>query len=517
MPVIVSRLSDLVRRTESRRASIVVPFLIISLAFAAVGYRSYQMSVRTEQSLQSLAIQYLEYSAAITARRVDTAVQAEIYRASEEWQQIERVWEGEPEFETLDEWGKQNPWILSAIYFPDFDPEATIYYTADLSGRKDDDEPQSGEFYTASGSVEYSFSPQRLIESLDPAVLAMPVRHVGHEHASGMEENAVLSFVSTELGTGLLTGAEGYTFVVPLSAPVEQFAIASNLETVIPGRGLQSQRVASVVLTALAMLTLVFGGVLAVRGLHKEAETTRLRSALVANVSHELRTPLSMIRLAAETLKRGKERLTPEQRGDLEESILRESLHLTHLVENVLDVARLQKGAKRMVLAAVDPAELVNEVIQSYRAWIASKGFEVDVDLDTAVGDQYWDRESVSRALVNLIDNAIKYSNERKKLHLALRSLPGAVGIEVRDEGVGIPPEDVQKIFDPYYRAQFSDTETRRGAGLGLTLVQQIVQAHGGRVEVESKLGKGSTFRLLFPRRAWVAEEEQAPAQSTAM
>lgn len=514
MPVIVSKLSDLVRAGESRRASILVPFLIIAIAFAALGYRSYEMSVRTEQSLESLTVQYLEYASAITARRVDTAVQAEIFRASEEWQQIERLTAGAPEFSSLAEWVSQNPWILSAVYIPDFDPSDTLYLS-ELSGSRSDEESEESEFYTASGNVRYTFSPRRLVDSIDPGTLALPVRHErGDVPAMG---DAVISVVPTEGGTGLRPVDEGYSFVVPLSAPVEQYAISAFLRTGVPGTGLQSQRVASLALTLLALLTLLFGGALAVRGLRKEAETTQLRSALVANVSHELRTPLSMIRLAAETLKRGGERLTPEQRGDLEESILRESLHLSHLVENVLDVARLQKGAKRMILAPVDPADLLMEVVSSYRAWIASKGFEVDIDLDE-VDEQYWDRESVSRAIVNLIDNAVKYSNEKKRLRIALRQLPASIAIEVGDEGIGIPPDDVQKIFDPYYRARFTDTETRRGAGLGLTLVHQIVQAHGGRVEVESKLGEGSTFRLLFPREGWSARERtRGAARSEAL
>lgn len=230
----------------------------------------------------------------------------------------------------------------------------------------------------------------------------------------------------------------------------------------------------------------------------------------MANVSHELRTPLAVIRLGAETLRRS-DRLTPEQREGLQESILREVLHLSQLVENVLDVARLQKGTKRMALAPVDPFELVESVIDSYGAWIESRGFAVDLDLEDGIDEQMWDRDSVSRAVVNLIDNAIKYSGDSRTLRLALRNNGGAVEIEVTDQGVGIHPSEIQRIFDPYYRAQFSDTETQRGAGLGLTLVQQIVQAHGGRVEVDSEPGKGSTFRLVFPKRPVAAEAGQRP------
>jgi signal transduction histidine kinase len=101
---------------------------------------------------------------------------------------------------------------------------------------------------------------------------------------------------------------------------------------------------------------------------------------------------------------------------------------------------------------------------------------------------------------LNLIDNAIKYSNEEKAIEVVLRQDEAHVIIEVKDRGIGIAAGDLARIFDPYFRAQFSDTITRRGAGLGLTLVQQILASHGGRVEVESVPGTGSTFRLMFPR-----------------
>jgi signal transduction histidine kinase len=120
--------------------------------------------------------------------------------------------------------------------------------------------------------------------------------------------------------------------------------------------------------------------------------------------------------------------------------------------------------------------------------------------VDDAIGEQMWDRDAVSRALLNLIDNAIKYSADEKAIEVVLRQDEQYVIIEVKDHGIGISGPDLQKIFDPYFRAQFSDTITRRGAGLGLTLVQQIVESHGGRVEVESTAGSGSTFRLMFPR-----------------
>jgi signal transduction histidine kinase len=124
---------------------------------------------------------------------------------------------------------------------------------------------------------------------------------------------------------------------------------------------------------------------------------------------------------------------------------------------------------------------------------------------------------AVSRALLNLIDNAIKYSGEENRaIDVVLRETAEHVIIEVRDHGIGIDSSDVSRIFDPYYRAQFSDTTTRRGAGLGLTLVQQIVESHGGRVELESALGAGSTFRLMFPRSLATGVPAELPTMARA-
>jgi signal transduction histidine kinase len=258
----------------------------------------------------------------------------------------------------------------------------------------------------------------------------------------------------------------------------------------------------SILLSAFALALTALGAYMAMRGLMREADTMKLRGALVANVSHELRTPLSMIRLGAETLKRGASRLPEKQRHEIEDSILREVLHLSHMVENVLDVARMQNSSSKVLaFTPVYPRDLLTSLVSTYESWVRSRGFDVTLHIDDAIDEQSWDREAVSRAVLNLIDNAIKYSRDEDKIiDVVLRQTEDEVVIEVNDRGIGINADDLTHIFEPYYRAQFSDTQTRRGAGLGLTLVQQIIASHGGTIEVESKPGAGSTFRLLFPR-----------------
>ena len=284
------------------------------------------------------------------------------------------------------------------------------------------------------------------------------------------------------------------------SAPITAYGVRAAVRTSYASAGWGKYRIVSIWFAVFAILVAGFGVFFAIRGLRKESEAMNLRAALIANVSHELRTPLAMIRLGAETLKRGA-KLRPEDRASLEDSILREVIHLNHLVENVLDVARLQRAGDRLAFTRVDPAGLVRSLLATYESWIVNRGFSLQLELQSGLGDQTWDADSVSRALLNLIDNAMKYSDDDKRLMVSLYQTDDNVVIAVTDHGIGIESRELGKIFEPYYRASFSDTETRRGAGLGLTLVHQIVKAHGGRIEVESTPGEGSTFRLLFPRQ----------------
>src|SRR5688500_10710604 len=140
--------------TTSFRASVVVPFVIISIAFGVLAYRSHQLSIRTERGMKALSSQYLDYAAEITARTLDAQVNAEMFQASEEWQQIERQ-VSTPTSASLREWIDKNPWVVSAIYIPDDDPTRAVYVDVE----KQDDSPGrlTSEFYTASGTVKYTY------------------------------------------------------------------------------------------------------------------------------------------------------------------------------------------------------------------------------------------------------------------------------------------------------------------------------------------------------------------------
>jgi signal transduction histidine kinase len=480
------------------RVSILLPFLIISIGLGVLAWRSYNLSARTEEGAKLLAVEYARYASEITASRVDAAARAEMATVAEEWQQLERRL-ADPTFAMLSEWMAQYEWISSAAYVPDADPASSIFASEATPAAKDDLRLRRA-FFTSTGSIEYIYDPRRLLaqQSVRAQIRQQPQAQMSGPLAiqQATELNLV---VGAPEGPRVVEG--GYAFVTTLAPPLNGFGIRSVVRmSYVGGTGWENQRTMSLWVSFLALVLLGIGAALALRGINKEAETMKLRGALIANVSHELRTPLAMIRLGAETLKRGK--VKDKDRAEIEDQILREVLLLSHLVENVLDVARIQNNSARaLAFTPVHPRDLITNLISTYESWIRSKGFTCELEIDEEVGEQYWDRDSVSRALLNLVDNAIKYSrDDDKHIEVALRQDDEHVIIEVHDHGIGISTVDQARIFDPYFRAQFSDTISRRGAGLGLTLVQQILASHGGKVEVESEAGHGSTFRLLFPR-----------------
>jgi signal transduction histidine kinase len=488
--------------------SILVPFLIISIGLGVLAWRSYELSVKMERSANTLAVQYAGYAADISARRLDNAVRSEFARVGDEWQHVERRTET-PDTEALREWIGHNEWIVSAIYVPDHDPASSIF-VSEIGDDPNSSSRFTREFFTSTGTVKYTVDPGRLLLHVRDSIRQQPLIRTTSPDMLDIQQRAEVSVVQNTKANGLVRMSDGFAFFAPLSSPLAGYTVRAAVRTAYAGTFWENQRVISMSASLAALALMTAGLILAFRGLKKESETMKLRGDLIANVSHELRTPLAMIRLGAETLKRGA-KLKEKERVEIEDQILREVLHLSHLVENVLDIARMRNGAfKTMAVTLVDPRDLVVTLINSYESWIRSKGFSIATYIEDGIDAQMWDREAVSRALLNLIDNAIKYSEDQKAIEVVVSQTPDHVVLSVRDYGIGIDARDLERIFDPYYRARFSDTQTRRGAGLGLTLVRQIVESHGGRVEVDSQPGSGSTFRMLFPRPT--AEERVAVA-----
>ena len=254
----------------------------------------------------------------------------------------------------------------------------------------------------------------------------------------------------------------------------------------------------SFLILGILSLMIIGGLVLTKHVVSKEMALARLKSDFVSNVSHELRTPLALIRLYAETLELGRI-TTREKKQQYYRIIRKESERLTALINNILDFSRIEAGRKEYEFRETDIAQLVHNTLDSYRYQIEQQGFAFEESIDSNLPAVRVDREAIARALVNLVNNALKYSTDEKFLGVKLYRENGVVKLEVMDRGIGIVRRDQSKIFEKFYRTGDPLVHNTKGSGLGLSLVRHITQAHGGEIAVESTPGKGSKFTLSLP------------------
>ncbi len=255
--------------------------------------------------------------------------------------------------------------------------------------------------------------------------------------------------------------------------------------------------VALVTVIALAL----FGSVLFWRDVRRELHLADLRSEFVASVSHELRTPLTAIRMFAETLQMDRP-LDDAARAEYLNTIVTESERLTRLVTNVLDFAKIERGEKVYRLESASLPSIVQNAVRSMGYPLSRLGFELRTIVADDLPPVRVDRDAIEQALLNLLSNAVKYSGEARTIDLTVSALNGHAVIAVTDRGPGIPAEEQPRIFERFYRARSDEASSVTGAGLGLAIVDHIVKAHGGRVEVTSASGSGSTFAIHIPAEA---------------
>jgi signal transduction histidine kinase len=267
--------------------------------------------------------------------------------------------------------------------------------------------------------------------------------------------------------------------------------------TTIAALGQKFMRTNFLILGGISLL-LAAGILLTYHNVNKEMALARLKSDFVSNVSHELRTPLSLIRLYAETLEMG--RLSAEEKYHEYYRIIRkESERLSALINNILDFSRIEAGKKEYDFRDTDVAELVRNTLESYRYQIEQNGFKFEEHIADDLPSVRLDREAIARSLLNLVNNALKYSQQDKYLGVTLSAQNGSVKLEVIDHGIGIPRQEQHKIFEKFYRVGDPLVHNTKGSGLGLSLVRHIVHAHGGEVSVESVPGQGSKFVIALP------------------
>jgi two-component system phosphate regulon sensor histidine kinase PhoR len=233
------------------------------------------------------------------------------------------------------------------------------------------------------------------------------------------------------------------------------------------------------------------------RTIRKEVQLAQTRSDFVSNVSHEIRTPLALISMFAETLML--KRVPNEERRDTYYRIIfQESKRLTGLVNKILNFSQMEAGQRRYQMEEIDLNALAKEIWEAYEFHLSQQGFETEVAFYDGEILIQADREAISEAIINLLDNAMKYSPSTKFIKLQTNISYNSSWVEVMDEGMGIPHDQVNRIFEKFHRVASGPIHNTKGTGLGLTLVKRIMEDHEGDVEVGSEVGKGSSFKLVF-------------------
>ncbi len=286
--------------------------------------------------------------------------------------------------------------------------------------------------------------------------------------------------------------------VLPFSPVFRQWKLAIGYHDTTIAALARDQFRRNLLLIGVATALLLAGVALTLRATARGMRLVEAKAAFVSNVSHELKTPLALIRLFAETLELGRVR-GPEEAHEYYRIINRESRRLTRLINNILDFSRIEAGRRRYQFAETDVAEVVGEALQIYEYQLKSAGFEVAVNIRPDLPPALIDREAMGQCVLNLLDNAVRYSGQVKRIEVSVGARAHDIAIEVADHGIGIPRAEHRRIFEKFYRVSTGLVHDTKGSGLGLAIVRHIVAAHRGRVEVESAPGRGSRFTILLP------------------
>ena len=262
--------------------------------------------------------------------------------------------------------------------------------------------------------------------------------------------------------------------------------------------GLDQRKLVDSLLIGVAITVILAAMTFLVVTIRRERRLNELKSEFISNVSHELKTPLSIISMFGEMLAEGRTK-SPEQAHEYAEIIWRESVRLSRLIDNVLGFAKIERGMGVYEFAEADLGEVVERAIELSARRVAAADMTLEADIATDLPTIQLDANAFTLAVLNLIDNAIKYAADGKRIALAVSCDDDRIELTVRDWGPGIDPDEHERIFDRFYRARAIRLAPIRGSGIGLALVQHIARAHGGEASVTSVPGHGATFRLWLP------------------
>jgi len=223
------------------------------------------------------------------------------------------------------------------------------------------------------------------------------------------------------------------------------------------------------------------------------------RANFLSNVSHELKTPLTSLVAFADILVKNQESNLSARQLQQVQVMQRSARRLDVLISDLLDISKLDVGTFSLEMGQFDLQVLMKELVEEFTPVVQQKHQTLNVDFGNQTSSLYGDRTRITQVLTNLLSNAVKYSPEESKISLRASCEGGTVSITVKDEGVGMSGADQQNLFTPFFRSADAEIRSEAGSGLGLVIVKNIVELHGGNITFQSEKDVGTTVRVTFP------------------
>jgi two-component system, OmpR family, sensor histidine kinase ResE len=242
------------------------------------------------------------------------------------------------------------------------------------------------------------------------------------------------------------------------------------------------------------------GAVAVLRDMTEERQLDKMRKDFIANVSHELRTPISMLQGYSEAIVDDIAE-SQEEKKEMAKVIYDESLRMGRLVNELLDLARMEAGHLQLTLEEINISSFINRIIHKFQGLAKDNEIQLFAEIENGITSISFDPDRIEQVLTNLIDNAIRHTPKGGTVKLSVTSEDKGIMIRVKDSGSGIPEEDLPFVFERFYKADKARTRGRAGTGLGLAIAKNIIDAHHGHISAQSKLGQGTTFSFLLPRK----------------
>lgn len=287
-----------------------------------------------------------------------------------------------------------------------------------------------------------------------------------------------------------------YPLIIGLVVVPAAMMLTVGILMLVFGRQKQDYVFGTLILALVA--TTIIGTIGTLVVLYREAYVSRLQTDFVNKVSHDLRTPLTSIRMFVETLQLGRLE-DPARQKEALDIISSETERLSALITRLLDWARMESGKRSFDFRRQPVGPIVDDALRAVEPQRLQTGAQVIRTLAPGLPQIYVDRDALADVLVDLLQNAFKYTGPEKRISVQARAAGPSVEIVVEDNGPGIPGADQKRIFDKFYRGKDPLERTIEGSGLGLSMVKHILKAHGGKVSVRSELGKGAAFTVLLP------------------